>query len=359
MAYGQIKYGSRGDDVSELQKKLNENGYNLTVDGDFGSETQKAVQDYQRKNGLTVDGIVGKNTWGKLTGGSPAEPKQSRYDAIMAKIEAAEQERPEYTGTYDDDLNALYEKIMGREKFTYDPNRDSMYHQYRDLYVQQGQQAMADTMGQAAGLTGGYSSSYGQNVGQQAYNAYLQKLNEIVPDLYGAAAEQYAREGEALYDQYAMLGDLRDQEYGRHQDELDQYWQKLGWLADQADTAYQQERDKIADEQWEREFAEAQRQYNESLAARYSGGSGGGYEENQQESKQATSEIAFSDTPMESNSYHQLGMDINSTIGKRGVEAAIDLLEKNMGKLTAQQFNVLADRLEMWAQMKKPGGMTV
>ena len=272
MAYGQIKYGSRGDDVTELQKRLNENGYSLTVSGKFGDETRAAVQDYQRKNGLTVDGIVGTNTWGKLTGGTSAQPQQSRYDAIMARIEAAEQERPEYTGTYDDDLNELYEKIMGREKFTYDPNSDSMYQQYRDLYVQQGQQAMADTMGQAAGLTGGYASSYGQNVGQQAYNAYLQKLNEIVPDLYGAAADQYAREGDALYDQYAMMGDLRDQEYGRYQDDMDQYWQQLGWLADQADAAYQQERDKVADEQWEREFAEAQRQYNASLAARYSGG---------------------------------------------------------------------------------------
>lgn len=347
MAYGQIKYGSRGDDVSELQKKLNENGYSLTVDGDFGSETQKAVQDYQRKNGLTVDGIVGKNTWGKLTGGAPAQPQQSRYDAIMAKIEAAEQERPEYTGTYDDDLNALYEKIMGREKFTYDPNRDSMYQQYRDLYVQQGQQAMADTMGQAAGLTGGYSSSYGQNVGQQAYNAYLQKLNEIVPDLYGAAAEQYAREGEALYDQYAMLGDLRDQEYGRHQDELDQYWQKLGWLADQADTAYQQERDKIADEQWEREFAEAQRQYNASLAARYSGGPGGG-DDDEQETGGDEPLKGFSQTPMSEQAYGQLGVNLEHMFRNFGMDAAADLLERNIPNMTEQQFDYWAEMLEAW-----------
>lgn len=358
MAYNQIRYGSKGDDVTELQKRLNENGYSLTVDGDFGEKTQKAVQDYQRKNGLDVDGIVGENTWGKLTAaknGQPEAPQKSRYDLIMDKIAEAEKRKPEFAGSYDDELDALYEKIMGREPFSYDPNRDNMYQLSKDLYAQQGQQAMADTMGQAAGLTGGYNSSYGQNVGQQAYNAYLQKLNEIVPDLYGAAADQYTREGDALYDQYAMMGDLRDQEYGRYQDELDQYWQRLGWLADQADTAYQQERDKIADEQWEREFAEAQRQYNESLAAKYGGGS------------DASSGIelpggvvpVFSDKPMESSNYHQLGVEINATIGTRGVEAAIDLLEKNLSNLTEEQFNVLADRLEMWAEKKKPGGMTV
>ena len=68
MAYATIKYGSSGSAVKELQKKLNENGYNLAVDGRFGSATRSAVKDYQKKQGLAVDGIVGKNTWGSLLG---------------------------------------------------------------------------------------------------------------------------------------------------------------------------------------------------------------------------------------------------------------------------------------------------
>ena len=47
--------------------------------------------------------------------------------------------------------------------------------------MQQGKQAMQDTMGQAAALTGGYGSTYGQAVGQQQYDAYLQNLNDEVP----------------------------------------------------------------------------------------------------------------------------------------------------------------------------------
>lgn len=41
-------------------------GYNISVDGDFGSNTENAVADFQSKNGLTVDKIVGKNTFAKL-----------------------------------------------------------------------------------------------------------------------------------------------------------------------------------------------------------------------------------------------------------------------------------------------------
>ena len=67
MAYKTISYGSSGDDVKKLQKALNSAGYNLAVDGIFGTKTQSAVRSYQQKNGLSVDGIVGVNTWNSLS----------------------------------------------------------------------------------------------------------------------------------------------------------------------------------------------------------------------------------------------------------------------------------------------------
>ena len=58
--------------------------------------------------------------------------------------------------------------------FSYDPSRDEMFRRYARLYQRQGQTAMEDTLGQAAGLTGGYDSSYAQQAGQQEYNRYMQ-----------------------------------------------------------------------------------------------------------------------------------------------------------------------------------------
>ena len=45
--YNQISYGSKGSDVTELQKLLNQNGYSLDTDGIYGSTTLAAVKDYQ------------------------------------------------------------------------------------------------------------------------------------------------------------------------------------------------------------------------------------------------------------------------------------------------------------------------
>lgn len=57
------KYGSRGEEVKTIQTKLKRWGYyNGNVDGIYGSQTLAAVKLFQKKNGLTVDGIAGKNT---------------------------------------------------------------------------------------------------------------------------------------------------------------------------------------------------------------------------------------------------------------------------------------------------------
>lgn len=63
---GSLKRGSKGNKVKELQTKLNKVGNNLVVDGSFGSATEKAVKAFQKKYGLTVDGIAGPNTIKKL-----------------------------------------------------------------------------------------------------------------------------------------------------------------------------------------------------------------------------------------------------------------------------------------------------
>ena len=57
------KYGSRGQEVTQIQTKLKRWGYYKgSIDGIYGSQTVSAVKYFQRKNGLTVDGIAGKNT---------------------------------------------------------------------------------------------------------------------------------------------------------------------------------------------------------------------------------------------------------------------------------------------------------
>lgn len=71
------RYGSRGSEVSKIQTKLKNWGYYTgSVDGIYGSSTLSAVKKFQRKNGLTADGIAGKATLEKM-GIFPSSSKSS------------------------------------------------------------------------------------------------------------------------------------------------------------------------------------------------------------------------------------------------------------------------------------------
>lgn len=144
------------------------------------------------------------------------------YQDAAAKIGYG-QAAPTYQGTYENQLNDLYDRIANREKFSYDVNADPLYDLYKDKYIQGGKLAMKDTLGQASALTGGYGNSYGQQVGQQAYDAYLQNLSAVIPELYGMAYDKWKDEGDDLKDLYGMVGDRRDTEYGQYRDLMNDY----------------------------------------------------------------------------------------------------------------------------------------
>ncbi|HBO30736.1 MAG TPA: hydrolase, partial [Leeuwenhoekiella sp.] len=61
-----LRYRSRDQEVYFLEELLQKMGYNIYVSTYFGVDTDKAVKDFQQKNDLVVDGIVGLKTWSKL-----------------------------------------------------------------------------------------------------------------------------------------------------------------------------------------------------------------------------------------------------------------------------------------------------
>lgn len=119
-----LKKGSKGDEVVTLQKKLKQWGYyNGTVDGIFGSATEKAVQYFQRKNGLTADGIVGAKTAAalgmNLSGGSAATTDSSsdRSVRLLAACIYGESRGEPYKGQV-----AVGAVILNRVKSSKFPN---------------------------------------------------------------------------------------------------------------------------------------------------------------------------------------------------------------------------------------------
>lgn len=110
------------------------------------------------------------------------------------------------------DYDNAMDAILNRKKFSYDLNGDALYQQYKDNYINQGKMAMMDTMGQAAAMTGGYGNSYAATVGNQAYQASLQNLNNMIPELYKLALDSYNAEGDRLAGNLNVLGSDRQLE---------------------------------------------------------------------------------------------------------------------------------------------------
>ena len=236
----------------------------------FGS----TVKDLAVENGISnVNKIMAgaKLKIPSLTGTDNSTGTDNAPTAVESKPFEYEDFNFSKQGEYDD----LYKQYKDRKDFNYDFNADALYQQYKDKYIQQGKMAMADTMGQAAAMTGGYGNSYAATAGNQAYQNSLSNLNDIIPELYQMAYNKHKQEGQDMLNMMSLLGDERNFEYGEHST-------KQGY-------EYQNQRDAIADEQWNKNYDLSARElemaeeawnlqkkgYTSSGSSGGSGGSGG------------------------------------------------------------------------------------
>ena len=115
------KYGSRGDEVIQIQTKLKRWGYyNGNIDGIYGSQTQEAVRYFQRKNGLTVDGIAGPKTlvaMGITSSSSSSSSSNTSNVNLLARLIYGEARGEPYAGQV-----AVGAVVMNRVKSSSFPN---------------------------------------------------------------------------------------------------------------------------------------------------------------------------------------------------------------------------------------------
>jgi len=92
------RYGSRGEEVRQIQTKLKSYGYKVTkVDGVYGVETMNAVRQFQRNNGLTVDGVAGRATLAKI-GVSTTTTSYEHNVQLLARLINSEARGEPFTG---------------------------------------------------------------------------------------------------------------------------------------------------------------------------------------------------------------------------------------------------------------------
>lgn len=135
-----LKKGSTGSTVRTLQTKLKNWGYYTgRVDGIYGEKTIAAVKYFQRKNGLTADGIAGAKTlaaMGISAGGSSSNTSNSSDAYLLAKLIYAEARGEPYTGQV-----AVGAVVLNRVRSSKFPNTIAgvIYQSYAFTCVQDGQ----------------------------------------------------------------------------------------------------------------------------------------------------------------------------------------------------------------------------
>lgn len=115
-----LKKGSSGQLVGYLQTMLQTWGYAVTVDNKFGNNTEKAVKDFQQKNGLKADGIVGNKTLNVLEK-NPTE---------LAELEEGFQRAAEYLGIETALIKALTEVESSGDGFFADGKVKILYERH-------------------------------------------------------------------------------------------------------------------------------------------------------------------------------------------------------------------------------------
>lgn len=284
-----IKYGSRGDEVSQLQALLNQQGYNLAVDGIFGSATQNAVRQYQQSMGLTVDGIVGANTWGALTGSSGSGGSSSynpgyTFDQLLAELnrntyiplseqEIMDQARAAYDPIYNANREGLtqaaeqyylaLEQQLAGLGTAYDRQREDTAQAFADVYSEADRQSLSRGM-QRSSYTGqtlanintqGAKAQDDISAAQTQAETNLYDQRTLYEQQLGQSLTRLAADYETNVASYA--NQLRNQEREREL-AAQQYGNQLALSLYQA---------AMSQAQWEAQFAENQRQFNASLAA--------------------------------------------------------------------------------------------
>ena len=178
--------------------------------------------------------------------------------AVNKNEKETETKAPKYSSNYTSAIKDNLTKVMSNGRFSYNADSDKLFGQYKDSYEKAGQKAMEDTVGNASLLTGGYANSYAVSAGQQAYNEYMQKLSDKIPELEQRAYERYRDDEDSAYRRLGTLMELENTDYGRYRDEVGDYNANRQF-------EYNKSKDEIAqknrDQEFEREKFESDRKY--------------------------------------------------------------------------------------------------
>lgn len=146
-----------------------------------------------------------------------------------------------FKSAYSEQIAALVQKAQDNTaNFKYDPMTDASYQALAKEYARLGDRANENTIANQAALTGGRASSYAVSAAAQAQNQYNQALTDKIPELERLAYDRFNADRNYGLNLLGTMKSLDDSAYSR--------------FTDQRNFNYQQGRDNVADQHWDKTF---------------------------------------------------------------------------------------------------------
>lgn len=161
------------------------------------------------------------------------------------KLSQVENSKPgAYQSAYESTINDILNTINNRGQFDVknDANYNALYDQYREQYEAQANKAMRDTLASANAATGGYGSTYGQAVAQQAYDDTMQGLNGQNLNLLNLAYQMYSDDRANDYNKLAAFQGQDNTMYNRYRDTVSDWQNDRNYYANQYQQNYSNDR---------------------------------------------------------------------------------------------------------------------
>lgn len=196
-----------------------------TSTGSSSSSSSKVTRGYQPSERTES----AYNTMKSYESNMPGDYSESEYvEEWRDKLNDIENSRPDdFTSKYESQISDLLNQIYGDKGFSYtasDLQNDDLYKMYAQQYAANAARSMRDTMGAAQAASGGYGSSYSQQVGQQAYDQTMSGLNDKVLDFWDRAYDVYKNTQSNRYSQLNAFQTQDNTDYSRYRDTVSD-WQ--------------------------------------------------------------------------------------------------------------------------------------
>ena len=199
---------------TKKQKDVVKNNYTVTNKESGWSKTWTPAKTPNKEWSNTVTSKQYLTTPGQRT-------TANNYYSALTKAEGSIPDLKKFTNPYGMNLNNSLNRI-NNSKFSYSVNKDALYNQYKNQYQAMGNVAMQEAQANATALTGGFSNSYAQTAGQNAYNSYLSQLQNIIPQLYSQARSIYDTDLSNEYNKANLYSSLGTQKFNEYQAQAEQ-----------------------------------------------------------------------------------------------------------------------------------------